>query len=477
MDTLFDRDFYPTPKEVIYKMLVNVDTENKIILEPSAGSGTIVDVLKERGAKQILACETNTDLRRLLTTKCQVIAEDFLTLTKEDVNSVQLIIANVPFSRQEDHIQHMIDIAPDGCEIITLCNINLFKDWNRTQKADTIIETVEKWGWHEELGEVFMKSDRPTNVHVGLIHIFKPRTGKNMFEDYFIEEDEEETNTVAGIMPYNEIRDYVNRYVEAVKRFESVMEANRGINGLISTFGNPGIHFGAYAETKDYGRMQPIDLYAFRTQLQKHAWRFVFNKLNMGKYLTSRTMDDLDAAISQQENFPFTMKNIYRMLELLVATHSDRMKQCITEAFDKICSYSADNSTAGEKWKTNSDYMINRRFIIPYMCSYREWLNKDKVNVEYTKSTIMSDITKALCMVTGTRYENTGESLERIAGKHKWGEKFNYSFFLCKGFKKGTMHFEFRDESVWQAFNRTVAEIRGWHLPSNTKKTPGNRFK
>jgi len=41
---MFGPDFYPTPKEVIETMLANSSVANKIILEPSAGKGDIVDL-------------------------------------------------------------------------------------------------------------------------------------------------------------------------------------------------------------------------------------------------------------------------------------------------------------------------------------------------------------------------------------------------------------------------------------------------
>ena len=52
MESIFNRDFYPTPIDVIEKMLIGVDISGKIILEPSAGSGNIVDYLNSRGAKK-----------------------------------------------------------------------------------------------------------------------------------------------------------------------------------------------------------------------------------------------------------------------------------------------------------------------------------------------------------------------------------------------------------------------------------------
>lgn len=66
MESIFNRDFYPTPVDVIERMLIGVDISGKIILEPSAGSGNIVDYLNSRGAKKVIACEMVEKLRRTL---------------------------------------------------------------------------------------------------------------------------------------------------------------------------------------------------------------------------------------------------------------------------------------------------------------------------------------------------------------------------------------------------------------------------
>lgn len=57
MESIFERDFYPTPEEVIEQMLVMSDINNKVILEPSAGSGNIVEYLQQNGAQEVIACE------------------------------------------------------------------------------------------------------------------------------------------------------------------------------------------------------------------------------------------------------------------------------------------------------------------------------------------------------------------------------------------------------------------------------------
>lgn len=49
---MFDKEFYPTPLPVLD--LMGIDAFNKVVLEPSAGKGDIVDYLKNNGAKSVL---------------------------------------------------------------------------------------------------------------------------------------------------------------------------------------------------------------------------------------------------------------------------------------------------------------------------------------------------------------------------------------------------------------------------------------
>jgi hypothetical protein len=106
----------------------------------------------------------------------------------------------------------------------------------------------------------------------------------------------------------------------------------------------------------------------------------------------------------------------------------------------------------------------------------------------------VDDIIKALCHLTGKDYdaifplhkfvrdanhkekeeaERRGEKVESIP--MEWGRWYEWGFFRIKGFKKGTMHFEFLDENVWMDFNRRVAEIKGWRLPRETNKAKKER--
>ena len=166
------------------------------------------------------------------------------------------------------------------------------------------------------------------------------------------------------------------------------------------------------------------------------------------------------------------MTNVYRLLNMVVQTTQSRMRTALSEAFDLICSLSAENSTAGETWKTNANYMVNRKFIVCYIAEYDTRWPSPFVRLKYSGNIDrIEDICKALCFLTGADYNNM-ESLSSFVGKNQlaWGGWFDWGFFRCRAYKKGTMHFEFKDEKVWMMFNQEVAKERGWSLPKKTNK-------
>lgn len=471
MESIFERDFYPTPEEVIARMLVMSDITNKVILEPSAGSGNIVTFLQNNGAKEVIACEKNTKLRNIVEKKCQVIADDFLSVTSDMVSHVDMIVMNPPFSREEDHVLHAYEIAPAGCEIISLCNSSMLDRMFRNEKRMKIKELIELYGDNERLGCVFSTAERKTDVDVSVIRLHKSKD-ENEWQDYYFDSTEDTPEIQAdGLITYDFVRDCVNRYVGAVQMFDDVMEASKKINSLTSAIGAGDIRFGATLTTGNTSTAITKDQY--KKALQKKAWQWLFDKFKMNKYLTRKVRESINAFVERQVNVPFTMKNIYRMVEMIVGTHAERMNRVLLEAFDKICSFSAENSTAGEKWKTNSDYKINKRFIVPAICDYDARWPSTHVDVKYNGySEEIEDVIKALCCLTGKDY-NEQIPLRQFCYdvKPEWGQWIDMpnGFFRIRGYKKGTMHFEFLDENVWHKFNYEVAKIKGWQLPKERK--------
>ena len=128
---MFHSEFYPTPLHVIQMM--GLDCKNKVILEPHAGKGNIVDYCLSNGAKEVLSMEINKDLQEIVKQKSTLIGEDFFECKTEQISHIHAIYMNPPFSNADRHILHAWEIAPDGCEIVSLCNASIYQQNRRVR--------------------------------------------------------------------------------------------------------------------------------------------------------------------------------------------------------------------------------------------------------------------------------------------------------------------------------------------------------
>lgn len=499
---MFNIDFYPTPEHVIETMLSSCNIEGKVVLEPSAGSGNLVRAIQQAGAKEVLACENDPRLLKIVESLCRVVAHDFLTLKSETISHVDFIIMNPPFSSAADHINHAFNIAPPSCKIVALCNSETIK--NPYSKSREVLKTtIETYGQYQELGECFSTAERKTYVNVTLIRLEKPGNNYSQeFEGFFMEEDEPETQS-NGLMSYNAVRDLVNRYVECVKIYDDQLNTAIRLSEMRANYFDRDYEDDDRRNEKSTISISisrngiPLARNQFKKQMQKAGWRWIFEQMDLTKTATKGLREDINKFVERQENVPFTMRNIYHMLDMVVQTTSQRMDKAIVEVFEKVTRHSHDNHYRVEGWKTNSHYLLTKRFIVPGY--YKEE---------------MEDMVKALCYITGENYDdmmtlerrtcgryflmNEGKNVGNSYGYHQYeieyawkfeetkkiypsaelvqmtfeyGQWFEWGFFRVRKYKKGTIHFEFKDEDVWAKFNQRVAKIKGFPLPEKREQT------
>lgn len=483
---LFGKDFYPTPQSVLDLMLAGENIEDKVVLEPSAGSGNIVDYCYNAGAKQVLACEIEDELRAILKAKCKLIGYDFLQIASDQISHVHYIIMNPPFSADEEHILHAYSIAPPGCTIIALCNAETIENAH-TRKRRIFGQIVKDHGVYLNTGSSFEDAERSTMCEIGLVKIFKPKDGSdsNEWEGFFTEEVEEDQ--YIGVMPYNFVRDVVNRYVGAVRLFDMQLELAVKMNQLTGSF------FSSKMAMTLTNEQAPVTRADFKKDLQKSAWQFVFKKMNMDKYMTKSVKDDINKFVETQEKIPFSMPNIYKMLDIIIGTQGSRMDKAILEVFDRLTAHHDENRMNLEGWKTNGHYLVNRKFIFPYMTE--DWHGQMHIKSAYSSNSninIIEDLMRVLCLMNGDNYDKKptltsfancawiGENGEEVYNYNKpyqtdnlrreFGKWYEWEYFRIKGFKKGTVHFEFIDEKLWNKFNMAVGKLKGYTLYENKNK-------
>ena len=503
MKSIFDKDFYPTPPEVIETMIGSLNVAGKVILEPSAGSGNIVEYLKALGA-EVIACEKDPELAEIVANKCSLLAHDFFTVEAHQVSHIHMIIMNPPFSCDERHILHAWNLAPAGCRIISLCNSSTVNERNYSSRRE-LGAIIDEYGSSADLGDCFSNAQRPTKTEVSMIILDKP--GGNYeaeFDGFFLEDDPAEHQENA-LMSYSFVRDIVNRYIGAVKIYDEQLTSAVKLNGLLSGFYGKDMAFQCNENGKPRLRNE------FKKGLQKAAWNFVFQKMDLTRHSTTGLKADINKFVEQNQQIPFTMRNIYRMLDIVIGTTEQRMDKALLEVFEIATKHYSENRFNLEGWKTNSQYLLNEKFIFPNMCEAGKYHSGDKIERNYgSYFTYLEDLVKAICYITGEDYQKFGSLSSHIAYPYKlhynntieyflddihyggafarkkeleekgikvemeysspvYGVLFSWAFFEVRAYKKGTMHFKFKDRDVWARFNQRIAKLLGYPLPEAMK--------
>lgn len=467
---MFNPDFFPTPSDVAALMLDSLDLRGRVVVEPSAGSGNLITACLERGAAEVLAVEPEPKLRAILASipGNRLIGNDWLGITAEQISHVDLIVMNPPFSADERHILHAWEVAPPGCEIVALCNWNTISGHYRGLQLQ-LAKLIEAYGSGESLGECFADSERATRVTVGLVRLTRPGqrvSGADEFDGFFLGPDDIEAQG-EGLIPYRRSRDIVNRYVEACKIYDEQVEAGTRLRNVLDGF------FG-----KDLGLQVTIEGQAvtrnrFRKDLQKDAWKHVFTEFLPQQMATSQLAKDINRFVEQQSKIPFTERNIYRMLQIVAGTQEQRVDRAVEEAVDAITRHTVENRYGVEGWATNSGYMLNKRFIRPYMAELA-YSNPNQVRIlTYGRPwDELQDLIKALCFITGRSIDEVRSPEGSNQNSYEPGMWWDWGFFLFRPYKKGTVHFEFKDPEVWAALNTRYAGIKGQVLPDRLGKKP-----
>lgn len=168
--------YFPTPPDVVDEVLDLAELEqHHRILEPSAGSGNLLDGIRERFdvAPEVLdCCEIDSSLRAILQAKgYNVVAQDFLSYA----GGYDRIVMNPPFedTREIDHVRHAYQILNPGGVLVSVMSTMPF--FHKDKKS------VEFRAWVANVGEKidlppgsFLESTRPTGTNTVIVKIQKP---------------------------------------------------------------------------------------------------------------------------------------------------------------------------------------------------------------------------------------------------------------------------------------------------------------
>lgn len=180
--------FYNTPINTVSELLKLIDfkVEGLDILEPSAGQGGILKILKENFPNNnYYFCEFleyNKDIILNNIQNVSFVCNDFLKIRDYTNKKFDLIIANPPFNKNQDiiHFSKMIEICKTGGYIISI----LSNSWRKKLSQKKIKNFISLLNQHKvELKELDKNSFKDIGLNIDTC-ILKLQKEDNIFNSY-----------------------------------------------------------------------------------------------------------------------------------------------------------------------------------------------------------------------------------------------------------------------------------------------------
>lgn len=473
---MFDPEFYPTPPALVRKMLepfASHELANATILEPSAGSGAILDQIASRASyghktAKLYCCEQHPELSEILKGKgYRLVSTDFLAFQPQ--HAFNLIVMNPPFSKGADHVLHAWEILDSG-HLVALVNAETVRN-PHTSNRKLLAGIIQQFGTVEYLDSPFADADRTTKVDVALIRLRKPDNGSRftftgMKSEARASQNDEEVfeNQVARQDLVASIEHSVKlakqAAAELVKAFHALLyygstvdaTYNRSIFEIIGNRNN---------QASQYNDL--VDL------LNGKAWDTVFSRSKIANLLTGKMREDFTKFSQTQGSMEFTTANVEALFSMLMLNKGSIMKQALDDVFESMCRYDKANKVHWEGWKTNSAYKVNRKVIIPHLFGY----SSSSYSIPWSTKQFLNDVDKVMCWLTAEQFDakapdtisNTIGEIGMMGTGARFGEKLESRFFYLRYYMKGTLHFEWKNKDLWQRFNLAAAEHKMW-LPA-----------
>lgn len=489
-DDIFNQDFYPTPRNLIEKMVSGLEfKEIDTILEPSAGKGDICDYINDIYENRhnrrfnIDVIELVTDLQSILKSKeYNLVFDDFLRFETNKV--YDLILANFPFSDGDKHLYKAIDLQEkNGGAIVCLVNAETIRNpFSNLRKL--IVQKLEEYGATiDYLQEEFVGAERKTSVEVALIKVNIQKKKSTLVLDSIKKEqnidvqENFETQVIA--------KDFIK---SLMARFN--FECKLGIKIIDEYFIlKPHIQDSIKTKEKDYSRpiieLKVSNAYeahssfvnSYVEEVRHKYWEVLLRNENFRKRYTSNLIQELEAKLNELRKCDFNEFNVHELEKELNRNMTAGIENTILKLFDDFSNKHSFSEEFGKNihyfngWKTNKAYKINKKVILPiFGFSSYSWKQEA---LEYHARERMEDMVKVFNFL-GNELQETRELIGSAVQKANTAQNFrdiNFHYFTATFFKKGTCHIKFIDEKLLNKFNIYGSQRKGWLPPSYGKKS------
>ncbi|GED72545.1 hypothetical protein BRE01_62470 [Brevibacillus reuszeri] len=372
-------DFFPTPINLIHKMLSHVDFRTiKTVLEPSAGKGDLVEAIinkfkysqsnYRKDNYDIDTIENDDNLQYILKGKqFRLVHDDFLTYNT--YKKYDAIIMNPPFSQGEKHLIKAIDMQQSGGKIVCLLNAETLKNpYSNSRKV--LVRQLEKYNAQiEYIENAFMDAERKTNVEIAVIYLDVPIIENNsIILDELKREQQFNTNTnyaSDNLIHSDFIKGIVEQYNHEVKAgLKLIGEYNCLKPLMLRSFkdnNKPILKL-----ELEYGDEEGSSLEnAYIKQIRSKYWSALFNNDQFMGLFTTNLKQKYLQSVGELKDYDFSLFNIYSLRIQLNKEMIQGVEDTILNLFEEFShkyyfEESSNNVHYYNGWKTNKAYKINK---------------------------------------------------------------------------------------------------------------------
>lgn len=484
------KNYYPTPKRLINKMVSKIKNHNAIeyILEPSAGKGNIIEGLtdeykysseyKYSRQKNIHAIEKDPVLVAVLReNEIKVIDYDFLQFS--GVDKYDLIIANPPFDDGEKHLLKAIDIMYAG-EIVFLLNAETIKNPYSSTRKELVKKLNELNAEIEYIEGAFQMegTERKTSVEVALIHIL---IEKKIEDDLFKgttqstpDFDNAEAHKQREIVSKENLKEMVASYDRTIETGTKVLldfySNYHHIGQYMSIESRADERISKYiSDEETLTRKMKTSLNEFIVTVRKSYWQNTLNLDCVSSRMTSGKQKQFYYQLQDNENMNFTESNVLAFICNVLNTYEDTLAQSVAYIFDEMTkTYAWDESLHNENvhyfngWKTNQAFKVNKKVVLPfYQGAFTDSFSQ-KWGVSYRVKDKLNDIDKIMNYFDSKQeYLSILNALE-IAFNKDQSREIESTYFTIHVYKKGTIHLKFKQPDILRRFNVTACKHKNW---------------
>jgi hypothetical protein len=458
-----NKNFYPTPVNLIGKMWRKVDTTKvKKILEPSAGKGDILKYIENGDPykRYDLSCiEIDNTLQGILQQDYNLIDSDFLSYSGRD--QFDLIIANPPFDNGEKHLMKAIDIMYSG-QIVFLLNAQTLKNPFTNYRKELVNKLGELNADIEYIENAFIDAERKTPVEIALVYInIKRNIADDLFEDCEDKAKEvniklEEKNEIALSKPIEfHVSDYEDKVATGLKFIHEYFKNSRKLNFELSLMKD----ISSMTNLKDTVN---ITINNYLKSLRKEYWTKVLELKDVKSRMTEKKIKEFYILLEKQSLMEFTESNIRNFIIRLIGDYENILNEAVDEVFDVFTTKHSwypeikKNIYLFDGWKTNNAFFVNKKVIFPVGCSYGNPFMggySGKWKLDYVAERKLNDIDKVMNYFDARKeYVSIADALKEAFLDNN-NKKIVSTYFTINVYKKGTIHLTFNDENIRRRFN------------------------